>query len=253
MQRPFTLDEALANGISRRALQGKSWERIGRGLYRWAKAPVDPWCLLVAWRSMLPPDAAFAGLTAAWLYRLDVDPCHPVEVIGHGIRSRPGLIARDCEREVALVRGLRATTLQCTFRDLKRRLPEVELLVLADQALRLNLGTFHDLAEPAESPMETRLRWLLIQSGLPKPQVQPNLHDANGRFVGRADLYYPQARVVIEYDGANHRERLVEDDRRQNSIVNSGHRVLRFTAADVHHRADSVAAQVRSSLLTFPK
>lgn len=244
-QRPFRLDEALAVGISRRALQGKSWERIGRGLYRWAKAPLDPWRLLVAWRSLLPPDAAFAGLTAAWLYRLDVDPCHPVEVIGHGIRSRPGLIVHDWEREVVLVRGLRATTLQCTFRDLKRRLPEVELLVLADQALRLNLGRFHALAEPAESPMETRLRWCIIRAGLPTPQVQTRLHDAAGRFVGRADLFYPQSRLVIEYDGANHRDRLVEDNKRQNLLVSAGYRLLRFTSAD---QPELITAQVKKQL-----
>ena len=151
-----------------------------------------------------------------------------------------------CEiRDVALVRGLRATTIHRTFRDLERRLPPVELLVLADQALRLNLGRFHDLAERAESPMETRLRWRLLQAGLPKPQVQANLHDGSGRFVGRADLYYPEARLVIEYDGANHRDRLVEDNRRQNLLIDAGYRLLRFTSAD---RTKVMTAQVRSQL-----
>ena len=143
------------------------------------------------------------------------------------------------------VREFRATSLAQTFRDLGRRLLPVELLVLADQALRLKLGRFHELAEPAESPMETRLRWLLLQAGLPRPEVQANLHDANGRFVGRADLYYPSARLVIEYDGVNHRDRLVEDNRRQNLLVNAGYRLLRFTAADVIHRSELLPALVR--------
>ncbi|HEY8863697.1 MAG TPA: DUF559 domain-containing protein [Candidatus Dormibacteraeota bacterium] len=69
--------------------------------------------------------------------------------------------------------------------------------------------------------METRLRWLPIQRGLPRPEVQTNLYDLNNRFVGRADLYYPTARLIVEYDGGNHRERLVEDDRRQNLLVNA--------------------------------
>jgi len=56
--------------------------------------------------------------------------------------------------------------------------------------------------------METRLRWLLINARLPRPEVQTNLHDDEGRFLGRADLYYPSARLVIEFDGGNHRERL---------------------------------------------
>jgi len=101
------------------------------------------------------------------------------------------------------------------------------------------------LAAPAESPMETRLRWLLIDAGLSRPEVQKDLRDGDGRFVGRADLYYPAARLVIEYDGGNHRDRLVEDNRRQNLLVNAGFRLLRFTAADIYHRPDVVVAQVR--------
>ena len=96
--------------------------------------------------------------------------------------------------------------------------------------------------------METRLRWLLLQAGLPRPEVQTELHDADGRFVGRADLYYPRARLVIEYDGSNHRDRLVEDNRRQNALLNVGFRLLRFTAADLKLRPDSVHVQVRSGL-----
>ena len=97
--------------------------------------------------------------------------------------------------------------------------------------------------------METRLRWVLVRAGLPRPEVQTDLHDAEGRFVGRADLYYPAARLVLEYDGGNHRERLVSDNRRQNLLMNAGFRVLRFTAIDVHQRADVVVAQVRAALL----
>lgn len=96
--------------------------------------------------------------------------------------------------------------------------------------------------------METRLRWLLVQAGLPRPEVQRELRDADGRFLGRADLYYSNARLVIEYDGANHRDRLVEDNRRQNILLNAGFRVLRFTAADIHQRAEVVTALVRQSL-----
>ncbi|HKC19634.1 MAG TPA: hypothetical protein VKE27_08370, partial [Candidatus Dormibacteraeota bacterium] len=187
-KRPFSLQEARAAGVSRRALAGRSWRRIGTELYCWRGLEYNNWHLLVAWRSQLPPGAVFAGLTAAWLHRLDVDPCHPIEVIASGVKSRPGLCVRSCSiRDITIVRGLRATTPARTFGDLRRRLPDLELLILADQALRLNLGRFHELAEPAESPMETRLRWSLIRADLPRPKVQANIHDANGRFIGRAD------------------------------------------------------------------
>ncbi len=96
--------------------------------------------------------------------------------------------------------------------------------------------------------METRLRWLLLQARLPQPEVQTNLRDRAARFVGRADLYYPAARLVLEYDGGNHRERMVDDNRRQNLLVNAGYRVLRFTSADIRSRADVVIGQVRAAL-----
>ena len=135
------------------------------------------------------------------------------------------------------------------MRDLSRRVSRVEFLVLADAALRLDLGRFDELAEPAESPMETRLRLLLLQARLPRPQVQTKLHDSRGRFVGRADLYYPAARLVIEYDGANNRDRLVEDNRRQNALLAAGFTILRYSASDVYQRPGFIVTQARQALL----
>jgi very-short-patch-repair endonuclease len=245
-RRPFTLGEARASGLSKRALQGKAWQRIGSELYCWKGLRPNHWQTLAAWRRRLPPDAAFAGLSSAWLHRLDVDPCNPVEVLvaeNSGLRSRNGLLVhRGDMSDVTIVRGLPATTIQRTFRDLRRRLPEVDLLVLADEALRRGLGRFHELAERAESPMETRLRWVLIQARLQRPQVQAELPP------GRADLYFPTARLVIEFDGGNHRDRLVDDDRRQNAFIDAGFRMLRYTAADVYQKPELIVTQVRKAL-----
>ena len=103
-----------------------------------------------------------------------------------------------------------------------------------------------DLAEPqAESPMETRLRVLLVLAGLPRPELQVPIYDDQGRFLGRPDLFYPEQRLAIEYDGGNHRDRLVHDDRRQNDLVGADRRLLRFTAVDVYEAPDSVVRQVR--------
>lgn len=95
----------------------------------------------------------------------------------------------------------------------------------------------------AESPMETRLRLAIVTAGFPAPSAQVDLRDTSGFFIGRVDLYYPDVRLVIEFDGQNHRNRLAADVKRQNALVNAGYHVLRFTAADLRNR-DSVAFEV---------
>jgi len=278
---PFSLDEARAAGLTPRSLSGKSWRRISNGLYRWSDLPEDPWLTLSAWGRVLPSAAVFVGASAAWLFGLDLKPTDPVEVVvpaSCGIRTRAGLIVRHCEvplSEVVTVRGLRALVLPLTLAGLCLQRPAVEALVALDMAVHgrltdpVALSQYAEaargrpgmarmrllalLAAPAESPMETRLRWLLIRSGLPQPEVQANLRDDAARFVGRADLYYSDARLVLEYDGDNHRQRLVEDNRRQNMLINAGYRLLRFTAADIHGHADVVVAQVRAGLERSPR
>ena len=277
-KRPFSLKEARKAGLTLSSLRGRAWRRLGAELYCWQGLRPDSLLVLSAWRRLLPLDAVFAGATAAWILGLDFDPTSPVEIVvphGSGIRSRPGLSVRRCEipsHEAITVRGLRTTTLPRTLRDLYVKWPAVEALVAIDMAIHSGLTDAATLsrqaeaakgragarrmralalmAAPAESPMETRLRWLLIQAGLPRPEVQTDLRDGDGRFIGRADLYYPAARLVLEYDGGNHRDRLVEDNRRQNLLINAGFRLLRFTAGDIHNRPEVVEAQVRGALGT---
>jgi hypothetical protein len=227
----------------------------------------------------LPRAAVFAGLTAAWLHGLDVEPCSPIEVIipkGTGVSARSGLVVRRAALDAGeLVRrkGLPATSMSRTLLDLCRELSLTEAVVVADMALHvgaidcatlaaaagaydrsagvLKLREVSQLAEPAtESPMETRLRMLLVLSGLPRPEAQVSLHDSHGRFLGRPDLYFPDQRLAIEYDGGVHRDSLAADNQRQNRLMGEGIRLLRFTATDVLNSSSSVIAQVRGMLGT---
>ena len=52
----------------------------------------------------------------------------------------------------------------------------------------------------------------------------------------------------MEFDGGNHRDRLVSDDRRQNQLVNAGYTLLRFTSADLREKPEVLVAQVRAAL-----
>jgi hypothetical protein len=230
---------------------------------------------LSAWGRVLPRETVFVGATAAWLHGLDLEPTNPVEIAlpaSYGVRSRAGLIVRRLEippAEVVSLQRLRATAIAVTLAGLCLQRPPIEALIAIDMAVRLRLidspalGQYAEvakgrpgtarlralavLAAPAGSPMETRLRWLLIQAGLPTPDVQSELRDSANRLIGRVDLYYPSARLALEYDGINHRERLVDDNRRQNRLLNAGYRLLRFTAPDIHN-PDVVVAQVRAAL-----
>jgi hypothetical protein len=280
-KKPFSLEEARRAGLTLSSLRGKVWRRLGAELYCWQGLSQDPWLELSALNRLLPPDAVFAGATAAWMFGLDLPPTDPVEIIvplDSSIRSRAGVYVRRCQlsrSDVAKIRGLRATVVNRSLRDLCLRLPAIDALIAIDMAIHLGLTKADDLrrhsnaaeggggsrrlrslallAAAAESPMETRLRWLLIQAGLPCPEVQTDLRDRERRFVGRADLYYPAAGLILEYDGANHRDRLVDDNRRQNLLINAGYRLLRFTATDIHQRPDVIVAQVRSALNLEPK
>jgi hypothetical protein len=274
---PFTLTDARRAGLERWHLEDVCWRRLGPRTYVWAGRPEQTSLHLEAALKRLPASAAFSGLTAAWLHGLGVKPCDPIDVtvpLDAGVSARAGMALRRSSMqrdEVVDIRGMRATTLLWTLVDVSRRLALTEAVVLADMAMHAGLVE-HDRfdswvrnrvkgpgaakvrrvvehAEPkAESPMETRLRMLLVIARLPRPVAQVSLHDAKRRFLGRPDLYYPDRRLGIEYDGATHRESLAADNRRQNRLIGEGIQLLRFTAADVLHDQASVVAQVRSYL-----
>ena len=273
--RPFTIGDARRLGVSSTALRGKPWKRIGRELYCWVAWEIDPWKVFEAWANLLPRTAVFAGDSAAWMHGLDSAPLDPVEVVvppDCGVRSRLGLAVRTRALElsdVVPIRSLRATSLHRTPLDACSHKEDGEALVTLDMAVRTGrtdavamsryarctnaaganrMRRLSGFVEPAESPMETRLRWLYITHRLPRPQVQVELRNQRGLLIARADLYYPSHRLVIEFDGGYHKERLVEDNRRQNLLIDAGYKVLRFTTSDLRDRPDVVVALTRAAL-----
>ena len=98
--------------------------------------------------------------------------------------------------------------------------------------------------------MESVLRWLIHEAGLPRPVLQYVIRDGLGRFLAQVDLAWPEHHVVVEFDGNVHRDRrvFVEDLRRQNGIVLADWRVLRFSSADVLGRERVLLATLRAAL-----
>lgn len=230
-------------------------------------------------RLKLPRDALFSGRTAAWLHGLDFPPCDPIEVtLPRASRTsrlaRVSLTRSDfSESEISKVQGLAATSSTRTAADLARRLPLVDAVAALDMALHRRIVDIRQLRRwadsharyrgvgrlrhaielsdaAAESPMETRLRLLLVSSGLPKPGVQVPLYDETGFFIARPDLFYATKRLALEYDGRSHRKSLVADNRRQNRLLEAGYRLLRFTAGDILNSPGAVIGLVSRALAT---
>ena len=225
----------------------------------------------------LPAGSAFSGRTAASLHGLDVGPVERVEVtvpLSAGASRGSDLIIRRAALlpgDAVHAHGLPTTSVPRTLADIALRSPLEDAVAIADMALHHALTTRPDLeawlrarggrpgtrrlrralelADPAsESPMESRLRLLLRTARLPEPESQAVLTDAGGEFLARVDFYFAPQRLCIEFDGGLHRDRLVQDDRRQNRLLSAGYRLLRFTTPDVLNAPGAVVAQIRAAL-----
>ena len=261
-------------------LQTRQWARMSRGQYAASGLAQDPRLKLLAVARRLPERYAFSGLTAAWLLGLDVAWTEPIEVTisrDVPIRARAGVKMRRAgldDSDVVLRRGFRVTSAMRTTCDLGGRRDLVESVVAVDMALHAGIVQLPDLQKhvaansgakgikrlrravgladaKSESPMETRLRIYLHRGRLPRPSVQTQLSDERGNFLGRVDLYYPDRRLAMEYDGATHKDSIEADLRRQNALLTAGYHQLRFTSADLR-RPDSVVAQVRHARRVLP-
>jgi very-short-patch-repair endonuclease len=228
-----------------------------------------------------PAGAVISHQTAAELWRVEIPLARPDQLAhltvpaGSKARNRGDrrlhrspLHPQDVEQRW----GMPVTTPARTWRDLAAVLEPAALLAVTDQLLDVLCRTADlegalirapsgrgaarcrralAVADPrVDSPMESVLRWLVLDAGLPRPTLQYQVLDQRGRQIGFGDLAWPERKVLVEFDGDVHRERrtFVADLRRQNRLVLEGWTVLRFTSADVLGRPDEVTAAVRRAL-----
>lgn len=219
-----------------------------------------------------------AGYSAALLLGADCAPPRaPAEVIVPGGQRRyPHLLAHRGDvpgAERRRIGGCVVSTPDRTAWDLGRR-PDLTEAVVALDALGRRTGCSLErvrarrhnepgarggrrfdralaLADPrADSPMETRLRLLLVQAGLPAPSVQHELVDEHGFTVVHFDLAYPDELLAIEYDGRGHRRREFSADDRWRDTVTGDHgwHTMRFGPDDVFVSRRRTATLVRNQL-----
>lgn len=77
------------------------------------------------------------------------------------------------------------------------------------KALRTALALSRD---DVDSPMETRLRLMFAEAGLPEPEVNQWVRDEDGTPLHKPDLSWPRWRVAADYDGRHHADRDREED-----------------------------------------
>jgi hypothetical protein len=237
---PFTAANALAAGVSRRALQKLTKEalirRVLKGVYVAAQVPDSLWLRAQALRLVVPPGAVVTDWTACWLHtgllppgdHLRVPPVSMFRAEGRG-RLRNSL-CKSGERtllptDLTEVDGLRVTVPLRTAWDLGRLCHRDVAIGALDALLRdgsfsrleliggverfrrqrgvVQLRALAAIADPrAESPSESvlRLRWI-DNEDLPKPTPQVAVRDNWGKEIFRIDLGVPEIRFGAEYDG----------------------------------------------------
>ena len=100
----------------------------------------------------------------------------------------------------------------------------------------------------SESPPESWVRVACALGGLPAPVPQFDVVD-DGRWLGRVDLAWPEARLIVEYDGEYHFDglQIARDDARLSRLVAAGWRVIRLSAADLRDM-DGIVRRIETEL-----
>ena len=222
---PFIGSTAIRNGeLTRRAL-ARDNVAIHRDVY--LPRDVEITALTRARAAWLATGATLCGSSAAAIFGTRwLNASAPAEVVRADRHSPAGIVVHSWDlapAEVYSVRGVDVTTPARTAFDIGRTRPVDQAIPAIDALLNATGITPKDViaisdAHPggrgvarlrrvvdlvdggAESPQETRVRLLIVRSGLPRPQTQiefPRLHI-------RVDMGWRRWKVAVEYDGVQH-------------------------------------------------
>ena len=101
------------------------------------------------------------------------------------------------------------------------------------------------------SRMETWVRLIIVDAGLPEPVTDHDVFDWRGRFVGCVDLAYPHLRIAIEYEGDQHRtdpRQWQRDIEKHEALADLGWRVIRVSRDHVFSDPESISRRVRAAI-----
>jgi len=104
------------------------------------------------------------------------------------------------------------------------------------------------IREDSWSPRESLVRYHLVTSGLPEPELNVDVYDDDDRFLGCVDMAYRAQKVAVEYHGYLHSATWAEDVERVARLRAAGWIVIEVTAStlkDPQRLVDRVAAALR--------
>jgi hypothetical protein len=186
---------------------------------------------------------------------------HGQGVIGHRLQLAPD--------DVTTHLGIRLTSLSRTWCDLATMLREEELVAAGDNLLwyrrpdavrlsrdELRIAAAHHtgrrgrptirssmplLSDRADSYPESVMRVRMIRAGLPTPEVNLEVFDAQGHFVAMPDLSYPTYFLSFDYEGDHHRTDSLQwekDIARVPRLENANWHHTRISKADLRNSRD---------------
>ncbi|MBN9151657.1 MAG: DUF559 domain-containing protein [Micrococcales bacterium] len=236
--RAFTVREGSALGLGLGRMRGKDLESPFTGVR--AAQPISTHLdRCRAYAARMPANQFFSHASAARIHgipipwRLDRGPIHVCTFdADDGPRAR-GVVGHTVQEQrvnVTTVDGLRVVSAVDAWCELAMRLTINELIVAGDR-LRARTAPLCSLSDMqgsvrafagrrgvrklrvalegvragVDSPKESELRLKIVSAGLPEPAVNVPIFNRLGAQIAIGDLVYEKYRVLVEYDGEQHR------------------------------------------------
>lgn len=256
---PFRVDEARAMGVSASRLRARDLHAPFHGM-RTLSPPRDLRARCLAYSVRLARGHWFSHSTAAALWGLPLplsllrDPAlhvssrgrepHGRGVIGHRMTEEPEIrfiegmpVISPCEAWCQLAAFMSADALvEAGDRLLgwpvplsdERQLDATIRRWSGRRGVRALVAARRDIRPGSASARETRLRLLVLRAGFPEPELNGPLEIRGGLTHG--DLVFRPWRVLLEYDGEQHRmseRQFLRDVDRLNDLALAGWLVVR--------------------------
>lgn len=255
------MKDALAEGVRRSRLTRKDLQAPLHGVRAVAGVPIET---VEAVAVVLRDDQFISHVSAVRLWgsptpaRFDDGPVHVTSIGTAPVMRRPQVAGHRVRTAVPTtsVRGIRVSAPGRAWFECASLLSTHELVVVGDhlvgpdgpatiddlrrsitpgsRSARRARAALDRIRSGVESPMETRVRLGVVDAGFPEPEVNVDVHDEDGVFLGRVDLAWTGLRIGLEYDGDHHRDRSTfqNDQRRSNGFIVNGWIIIHATAAD---------------------